>query len=279
MPAHFFMNEFQRNVINSKVERELGQFPGSEAQTFSGTDIKAVMYLPLLTANSVLGKNPTKIKVFGDLQTISISSARSISPVRRLGKSNPVAFTRGAVTFAGTMVFATINRDAFSEIYDTDLGESAVNASNSIIAHQLPPFSIVITAGNEKGAAGIQVIHGITITNYGTTYSVDDLYTETSYTYVATDCTPLVPASDDLKKFADVLEGIGNTAKTITQLVSESMDSAYGFIQSAATTTNQFGLARKNYQKSSEAGYDALIKSKIQPPIGDFRRSDLVFPE
>lgn len=222
----------ERNVVNLRVKNALGHFAGSDYQTFSGTDIKAVMYLPLLTMNSALGKNTPKIKVFADLQTISISSTRSVSPVRVFGKSNPIAYTKGATTFAGTMVFATINRDAFSEIYDTDLAESYQNAANSIIAHQLPPFSIVITASNEKGAAGIQVIHGIVITNYGTTYSVDDLYTETSYTYIATDISPLVPATSDVTNYT-MSDAQYAAAKTITQLVTDSAGKAYGGILSS----------------------------------------------
>ena len=50
-----------RNVINTKVKRELGEFQGSEYQTFSGTDIKAVMYLPLLTMNSAMSKDKPKL--------------------------------------------------------------------------------------------------------------------------------------------------------------------------------------------------------------------------
>jgi hypothetical protein len=220
----FIMSE--RNVINDTVKRQLGSFAGSEHQTFSGTDIKVIMYLPLLTTNSIIGKDKPKIKVFADLQTITISSTRSVSPVRVFGRSNPIAFTKGATTFAGTMVFATINKDAFSDIYDTDLAESYLNASTSIIAHQLPPFSVVITASNEMGAACIQVINGITITNYGTTYSVDDLYCETQFTYVATDMSPLIPASTP-KDYSTIAPAVARYGKNITTLVEENLSKSY----------------------------------------------------
>ena len=216
----------------------------SKFQTFSGSDIKAVMYLPLLTKNShtLDGAQTKKFKVFADLQTISISSTRSVSPVRVFGRSSPIGYTRGARTFAGSLVFATIRKDPFVDVADADVAESFVNASSSLIADQLPPFSVVITASNETGAAAIQIIHGITITNYGTVYSVDDLYTETTYTYVATDVQVLVPGTVKARPTAAQQEGYNN----ITKLVQESLGTAYGTVQQLAAKA--YKIASTAYQ-------------------------------
>lgn len=197
-------------------------------QSYSGTDIIAAMYLPLLTQSSAINIAGNKrFKVFGTLQTISISSTRSISPVRVLGRSSAVDYTRGARTFAGTMVFATLNSDVFSEVYDLSMAESAANAATSLVSDQLPPFSIVITASNESGSVAAQVIHGITLVNYGTTYSVHDLYTETTYSYVATDVVPLF--SNNTYSSRRILQSYAEPAmKTISDLVSSSMRRAYG---------------------------------------------------
>jgi len=46
---------------------------------------------------------------------------------------------------------------------------------------------------NEVGDVSTQVLYGVTLVNYGTTYSIDDVYTEVTYTYVALDATPLLP--------------------------------------------------------------------------------------
>lgn len=216
-----------------------------EYQSYSGIDIYAAVYLPLLSRTyrdsndqqrlfADGGVAPTsKFKVFGNLQTISISSTRSVHPVRRLGRSNPVHFTRGPRTFAGSMVFATLHTDTFTDLYDVSIDESNVNATSSMVADQLPPFSIIISASNEKGAVAVQAIHGITLMNYGTTYSVDDLYTEQVFSYVATDVTPL--RANNLKVASDNIRSatrnIGSRIKTVGDLIGESMSVAYGTVE------------------------------------------------
>jgi hypothetical protein len=227
------LKEYHRYRLETVTETDLKNLQGDASararkshqfQTFAGTDITAVMYLPLLTKSSFSSGDVPKFKVFADLQTVSISSTRSVSPVRVFGRSSPVGYTRGARTFAGTLVFATIRKDPFVDVADASITESFANASTSIVADQLPPFSIVINAVNEAGAVAGQIIHGITITNYGTTYSVDDLYTETTYTYVATDVHPLTAGS--MSRVPGSLGYQANKFTSISDLVADSLGTA-----------------------------------------------------
>ncbi len=200
-------------------------------QSFAGTDIQAIMYLPLLTLGNATKSNALKFKVFAELQTISVSSTRSVSPVRVLGRSSAIDYTRGARTIAGSMVFASINADAFNDVYDVSIAESVLSATSSLVSDQLPPFSIVITAANESGGVAIQAIHGITLTNYGTTYSIDDLYTETIYSYVATDMTPLIRDSVSTTRNNRRLDSTGkilSAPSSLTSLIPGMMGKAYG---------------------------------------------------
>lgn len=219
--------------VNNEVARLLGPSLGRQGnfQSFSGSDISAYIYLPLATKNSALLKNNTpKSKLLAQIQTISISSTRSISPVRVLGRESPVAYTRGARTFAGTLVFASVNEDVFRDIYDQDIASSMMASSTSLTSDQLPPFSIVITAANEKGAAAIQVVHGVTLVNYGTTYSVDDLYTEVTYSYVATDIIPLTASSVSLRR--EETEGFTIEGhRNMSHLIQETMSRQYGSVE------------------------------------------------
>jgi len=180
-----------RKSLNSAVVR------GEDFQSFAGTDVEVIAYLPSSVLRSNQNSKDSFFKKFAEIQTLTISSTRSISPVRVLGRSSPLAYTRGARTFAGTLVFASVNRDVFSELYTLDAAESTLYSSTSLVSDQMPPFNIVMTATNEKGAAITQCVFGITLVNYGTTYSIDDLYTEVTYSYVALDVTPVtdVPLS------------------------------------------------------------------------------------
>lgn len=218
-------------MVNDEVARLLGPSLGKQAnfQSFAGTDITAMLYLPATTQSSLKGNNTnSKFKVFAELQTMSISTTRSVSPVRVLGRSSPIAYTRGARSIAGTLVFASINEDVFQEVYDESIAESTMAASTSLLSDQLPPFSIVITAANEKGGAAIQCIHGITLVNYGTTYSVDDLYTEVVYSYVATDLTPLSSIPTSLKRGARDSFIENSAYPNVSTAILDSMRRAYG---------------------------------------------------
>lgn len=148
-------------------------------QTFSGADIMIIISMPL--SSSAFSKSKTPYKVSSEIQTLTVSSATSVLPVRRCGEARPKSYTKGARTFAGSMVFVIVDNDPFKEIFSIDaINNSTVN-DDSWHIDQLPPFDIIVIANNELGGIGAQIIHNIRIVNWGTTYSIDDMYTE--YTY------------------------------------------------------------------------------------------------
>lgn len=251
-------------------------------QSFAGSDIQALIYLPSITKNTLLGtEGAAKFKIFANLQTISISSTRSVSPVRVFGRSSPIGYTRGARTFAGSLVFATIKKDPFIDVMDSDIGESFVNATTSMGVDQLPPFSILITACNEAGVAASQIIHGVTITNYGTTYSIDDLYTETTYTYVATDVVPLSSSAamnrQRAARLLDAASSVGSFVfNNLTKLVDASLDFAYGQIGSVVQSQKEASALRQVYgvaetsvtRATNQRDYNQLINDVIRANAG-----------
>lgn len=245
--------EENRIFVNDEVARIIGPSLGRQAgfQSYSGTDISAMMYLPLLGKSSISGRIPKKSKVFANIQTMTISSTRSVSPVRVLGRSNPLAYTRGARTIAGTLVFAAINQDVFQDVYDQGLAESTLSSSSSLISDQLPPFSIVITAANEKGGAAVHAVHGITLVNYGTTYSIDDLYTEVTYTYVATDVLPLLSNSVSTVRNSTDPSLPTNSFATISEATQKALKKQYG---------REEDLVRRAFRLQLEEGPDGFIQ-------------------
>lgn len=162
-------------------------------QTYSGTDIMVIFSIPI--TSSVLSLNKP-FKLSSELQTLSISSTTSVLPVRRCGESRPAAYGKGGRTIAGSMVFVVTNRDPFSEIFTVDAKSNSMVNDSAWHIDQMPPFDIVISAQNESGGAGAQIIENARIVNWGTTLSVDDLYTEYTYSYVAENVTPFLAVED-----------------------------------------------------------------------------------
>lgn len=190
-------------------------------QSFSGTDINVLFLLsqvPFIKA----AKQPMKLSA--EIQTLTVSSTTSVIPVRRVGESKPKAYTRGARTFAGTMIFSVIDKDPFQEIFALDALNSTVINDGSWHIDMMPPFDIVITAVNELGFSGVQLISNVSLTNWGTTYSVDDIYTESTYTYVAEHVSPFVqnPTSSDFLKLLRASVRPGDTPDRLAvRLLSE----------------------------------------------------------
>ena len=153
--------------------------------TYSGTDITAYISIPP-APGTPLDKSETIQGVLGTLQTISYSMHREVAPVRALGKSRAHAYTRGPRTIAGTMVWTTFDQYVLAAALEHNFGPEI--DTSTVLADQLPPFDVVITFANEwPGEYSKMVIAGIRLVNEGSTMSIDDMLTEQTNTYVATD--------------------------------------------------------------------------------------------
>jgi hypothetical protein len=168
--------------------------------SYSGTDMLCLMHMPQTppghytkmgyTATDAREIPQTAIKAFAELQTLTVSSARNVSPVRRLGESHVHKYTRGARTIAGTLVFALLDRDVFGEFYRQSPAE--IDSGAPFFVDQIPEFHIFVSGENEYGGRVSAGLLNITLTNFGQTVSVDDIYTEVTYTYVAQFFLPFV---------------------------------------------------------------------------------------
>jgi len=192
---------------------------------FSGCDISATIMLP-----QYQGKNSARIFRIGTLQTISISTYNTKTPVKALGFKNPIAVARGGRTIAGTLIFNQLHTHVFNDNYefplkgDVDvtwdrgglLGYASGDAeyitkrkSNAgapepeknrkiwdfswdtnylgevVKPSDLPPFDIIITMINEAGHMGKIILEDIEIIHDSSTLSVEDIYTEVQYQYMA----------------------------------------------------------------------------------------------
>lgn len=163
-------------------------------RTFSGTDITATILVP----------NESRPLVLGDLQTLSYSIHREAKPVRMLGNVNPLGFVGGPRTIAGSMVFINFESYTFyrlEQFRKLIAGSQGVIAPNTItsappmyaLADMLPLFDIVITASNEYGSFSKMKIIGVQVVDEGGTMSIEDLVTESQYTFMARSIEPWTP--------------------------------------------------------------------------------------
>lgn len=151
--------------------------------TYAGADIAASITIP--------GKGHY---VFGELQTITYSIHRDKRPVRACGFINPKGYTRGPRTIAGSLIFTVFDKHMIYRILQGSGNNSVYDDENGnpihvgkMVTDELPPFDVTITFANEYGSISKLSIYGITIVDEGQVMSIEDMLTENTMTYVATD--------------------------------------------------------------------------------------------
>jgi len=158
--------------------------------SFSGADIVAYIHIPpqKIGGDEIAGPNSETeavVGVLGNLQTISYSTFREVDPVRSLGKTYADAYTRGPRTVAGTLVWTVLDQYVLAEALKYSYVDSY--DPSTILIDQIPPFNIIITFNNEYGDVATMGIYGVRVVNEGSTFSIDDMITEQTNSFVASD--------------------------------------------------------------------------------------------
>jgi len=179
--ANYFDNIADNQIIHATWSRNYLEKSHSAINSYSGGDIKAMIQMP---------NNPAM--ELGTLATISYSIHREKVPVRRLGQTIPYQYTRGTKTYAGSLIFLTLNKHVLLEVLNMpQIADGDIYEGFTITADQLPPFDVTLSFHNEGAAIGNMSILGIDIIDEGQTFSIDDLASENTFTYVARDVMPL----------------------------------------------------------------------------------------
>ena len=152
--------------------------------SYAGTDIVVTAQLAYL-GDEKLRK---KCYVLGSLQTISISTHQDKRPVRAIGNINALDYVMGQRTIAGSLVFAVFDRHFADEIFD-DL-KSYTNGA-VLLTDEIPPLDLTISFANEYGKKSKMALYGVRMVNEGQVMSINDLYTENTYQFVALGMEPL----------------------------------------------------------------------------------------
>ena len=150
-------------------------------ETFSGCDMTAQI---VVSTTNDDGTTSSTHQIIGELQTVSYSINMEKRPVRSIGNVNAKDYVMGQRTIAGSLVFSVFNKHFSKNIMES---LNSKYSGTSFLADEIPPFDIVISAANEYGYRSRLVIYGVRLLNEGQVMSINDVYTENTYQYFATD--------------------------------------------------------------------------------------------
>lgn len=184
-------------------------------ESFSGCDMVCTISITLPGESVPIGNI-----VVGYLQTLTYSVHQDKSPVRNIGNINAKDYTFGPRTIAGSLVFALFNKHWMFDLMEIYRQKADISTTNHFLVDEMPPFDITITAANEYGRKARMAIYGVRLLNEGMVLSINDLYTENTYQYVATNIDYFSDTTD-LKITASMIKSINSN---MSELAVETRD-------------------------------------------------------
>lgn len=146
--------------------------------SYSGTDI-------VVTAQLCIGNTKSEFMTMGSLQTITYSVYDRMDPIHSLGNVNAKDYVHTHRYIAGSMVFAVFDQHWAKEFIEKYCKSAGIAESEKILTDEIPPMNITISMGNEYGSSSRTALYGVRLFNEGMTMSVNDIYTEHTYQFVA----------------------------------------------------------------------------------------------
>jgi len=128
--------------------------------------------------------------------TLTVSVHRVKSPVRACGYINPKGFGRGGRTIAGTMILTRFTCDVLYRFLQAVLPSDLSKDTLYVKVDQLPPFNLTMLFADEYGNKSQRRILGMEFVTDGTVYSINDLLSEQTISFMAADFTPLLPLNE-----------------------------------------------------------------------------------
>lgn len=146
--------------------------------SFSGCDM-------VVSANMRSTDGHTVSVVIGSLQTVSYSIYRTFSPILNIGNINAKDFVGGPRIIAGSLIFTVMHQHWATELLDKFMAAEGYADSKKIIMDEMAPMDLTISMANEFGVESRLAIYGVHLFNEGQVMSINDIYTENTYQYVA----------------------------------------------------------------------------------------------
>lgn len=178
------------NTVTKKIINQGSldsSFSAAYLGAFSATNIFATIQFPY-------EKTPIAL---GSVAAISISTHRDVFPVTNMYNVDPRGFTQGHRTTAGTLIFHTIDKNAFyynRHQPNPNRYRQTVNGVDHVGAPHpdtFPLFDIHINYVNEEGMLSFEALYGIRLLDFGKTMSFENLHPMESYSFMAIEYSPM----------------------------------------------------------------------------------------
>lgn len=225
--------------ITSQQQSTLYDNADEVRNSYSGSDLRIIMdvYDPT-------GSGDKRTKQLVEFSTISISIHRVKSPVRACGFINPRGFARGGRTIAGTIVLTQFTVDLMYRFLYTLHSNDLSKDTLYVKPDQLPPFDLTLMFGDEYGNASYRRLLGIECMTDGSVYSINDMYSEQTISYMAADFTPLMPLTKSTILDAQISSVTAGQKTPLNVLVNETPKSPLSPLLSTPGPFSPSSLAR-----------------------------------
>ena len=141
-----------------------------------------------------ISKPARQAKQLVELTTITVSVHRVKSPAVACGYINAKGWARGRRTIAGTLVMTKFTTDVLYSFLNSGAFTSDLSKDTTYMkVDQLPPFNLTLLFADEYGNSSSQRLLGVELVTSGDVYSIQDMLSEQTVSYVAADFTPLMP--------------------------------------------------------------------------------------
>lgn len=195
--------------------------------SFSGCDM--VVSAEMKTTNG------TRVSVtMGSTQTISYSIYRKLSPILCIGNVNAKDYVGGPRTIAGSIVFTVFNQHWGTELIDQWQRAEGLAANKKVLMDEIAPLDITISMANEYGVCSRLALYSVRLFSEGQVMSINDIYTENTYQYVALNIDYLADINSEIDTstsatvtpptVAKSIKPVKDGGKTVTQDFNSKTD-------------------------------------------------------
>jgi hypothetical protein len=178
-------------ALSNKLLNEFDVALAGGQQTFTGSDLRVMIEIP--TSSTVGDAKPRYAKQLLECTTFTVSVHRSKAPVSAAGYIGPKGFARGRRTIAGTLVLTQFTVEVLMRFLQSTLLVDRSKDTHFMKVDQLPAFNMTLLFTNELGYASFRRLLGVEFITDGVIYSIQDMLTEQTISYMASDFTPLIP--------------------------------------------------------------------------------------